>query len=113
MPETGPQIEGQIPRRRSGNPAWVKGVSGNPAGGLSRAVKQARRDRLVAQIATDLVGGIEALSFTDRLLLDKSVELLMGQRKSAEERTRALNTVARIVESIRRRHAKQSVPKGS
>jgi hypothetical protein len=30
--ETEPQIAGQNPKRRFGNPAWVKGVSGNPAG---------------------------------------------------------------------------------
>jgi hypothetical protein len=58
MPESEAQIAAQIPKRRSGNPAWVKGVSGNPAGGESRAVKQARRDRLVAQIAGDLAVAI-------------------------------------------------------
>jgi hypothetical protein len=113
MPQTEPQIPGQIPKRRSGNPAWVKGVSGNPAGGLSRAAKQARRDRLVAQIAADLAGGIEALTFTDKLLLDKAVDLLVGHPKSQTDRTRAVNTAARIIETIRRRQAKQASPPGS
>jgi hypothetical protein len=72
MPDSEPQIANQIPRRKSGNPAWVKGVSGNPSGGLSKAATQAWRDRLVEQIAGEF-GGIEALSFTDRLLRDKAV----------------------------------------
>ena len=104
----------QIPKRRCGNPAWgvsgVTGISGNPAGGLSKAAKQSRRDRLVAQMAVDLVGSVEALAFTDRLLLDKAVELLMGQRKSTRERTQALNMAARVVESIRRRQSKPKQP---
>jgi hypothetical protein len=113
MPQIEPQIEGQIPKRRSGNPAWVKGVSGNPAGGVSRAVKQARRDRLVAQIAGDLAGGLEALTFTDRLLLDKAVDLLVAHPKTNVDRTRAINTAARIIERVRRRQAKQRAPRGS
>jgi hypothetical protein len=107
----------QIQKRRCGNPAWgvsgVTGVSGNPAGGLSRDAKQGRRDRLAAKIAADIAGGIEALTFTDRLLLDKAVDLLMGQPKAHIDRTRSLNTAARIVEMIRRHQSKQSAPKAS
>jgi hypothetical protein len=109
----------QIPKRRCGNPAWgvagVTGVSGNPAGGLSRAAKQTRRDRLVAQIAADLAGGIEALSFTDKLLLGKAADLLMSQPKVHVDRTRSLNTAARIIEMVQRHHPKpkQSTRQGS
>jgi hypothetical protein len=104
----------QIPRRKSGNPAWTKGVSGNPAGGESKAVKQARRDRLVEKIAIDLAGGIEALTFTDKLLLDKAVDLLVGQPKVNVDRTRSLNTATRVIETVRRRHAKRRpTPRGS
>jgi hypothetical protein len=119
MPENALQIADPavVPKRRSGNPAWgvkgINGVSGNPLGiGLSYRERKSRRDRVVAQIAVDVAGSLDALTFTDRLLLDKAVELLLGQRKSVEERSKALNAVARVTESIRRRQAKRGVARG-
>jgi hypothetical protein len=50
--------------------------------------------------------GREPLTFTDKLLLDKAADLLMGQPKAHVDRTRSLNTVARIVEIIRRKQPK-------
>jgi hypothetical protein len=110
MPETGPQIADQAPpKRRSGNPNWIKGgPSPNPSGNsrAARAARQSRRDSLAVKIAADLAGGIEKLTFTDKLLLDRAVDLQVSWPRSSEGRLRATNTASRLLENLRRQYAK-------
>jgi hypothetical protein len=92
------------PRRGPGNPNWRKGVSANPAGRESAAARRARREAMLVEIANDIGCGFEALSFTDKLLLNRAIELLDTKPTSHVDRVRAANAGTKLLQQVRERH---------
>jgi hypothetical protein len=84
------------------------GYSGNPRGPRSR--KQIRDERMI-ELAAEF-GGVEALSPGDKAMLGQAADLLNSIRKTTNDndRVRIINTVNRIVQGIRERHAPKRVP---
>ena len=82
--------------RPPGNPRWVKGVSGNPAGGESKAARRARIDQLVNEWAGEIV-----LKSVERDLLRRAAELfLYSKPKTIEDQARIANTIGRLVAQV-------------
>jgi hypothetical protein len=81
-------------RQRRGNPNWVPGVSGNPAG-RSKAARDARVAAKMAELAVEF-GGVAALSSIDTTLLRQAAELLMRRPQGADDHVRIVNAVTRI-----------------
>jgi hypothetical protein len=100
MQQRGQRHEQQRVRGRPFPP----GVSGNPQGRISRAEQRARRDALVLELAGEL-GGIDALTPSARVLLTQCADLLMRKAATAEDHVRIVNSVDRILRSLRRQHA--------
>ena len=59
---------------------------------------------MTAQLASDL-GGVEALTPGDQVLLRRAVDLLLTRSFTIEDQTRLTNAAMRIVNGIRRRTA--------
>jgi hypothetical protein len=78
---------------------WKPGQSGNPRGAISR---KARHAEMLTRLASDM-GGIEALSPGDLVLLGRACDLLLARTSTSEEKTRITNTAMRIVNQVRRR----------
>jgi hypothetical protein len=95
-------------RRQRGNPNWVPGVSGNPAG-RSKAARDARVAAKMAELAVEF-GGVAALSSIDTTLLRQAAELLMRRPQGADDHVRIVNAVTRILGGIRLRHGKREQP---
>jgi hypothetical protein len=95
------------PRRKPGNPNWRKGVSANPAGRESAAARRARREAMLVEIANDIGCGVEALSFTDRLLLTRAIELLDTKPTSHVDRVRAATAGTKLLQQVRERHPRR------
>jgi hypothetical protein len=79
---------------------WRPGQSGNPAGRRSRKV---RYDKLMGELACDM-GGLDALSGGDRIMLGRAVDLLLSRPTTDVDRVRATNAAARLVKDIRGRY---------
>jgi hypothetical protein len=73
---------------------WQPGQSGNPDGKRSTKL---RREKLMAELSAEFGG----LSGGDHALLSEAVDLLV---KRSGDRVRTINTAARIIRDIRRRH---------
>jgi len=95
------QMRHQERRQRRGNPNWVAGVSGNPAG-RSKAARDARVAAKMAELAVEF-GGVSALSSIDRTLLRQAAELLMRRPQGADDHVRIVNAVNRILGGLRKR----------
>ena len=63
----------------------------------------------MADLASD-VGGVAALSRSDRILLGRAVDLLLRKAGTHNDHVRAVNTAMRVVEAIRRRVPKPEPP---
>jgi hypothetical protein len=83
------------------------GYSGNPRGPRSR--KELRDERMI-ELAAEF-GGVETLSPGDKAMLGQAADLLNSIRKttSDNDKVRIINTVNRIVQGIRSRHAPKRV----
>jgi hypothetical protein len=108
------QIEQQESRqsRPPGNPRWVKGVSGNPAGAESKAARRARIDALVSEWS-EPVGGVGALKPVEVALLRRAAELyLYSKPKTIEEQSRIANTIGRLVAQSGLANARKAADRG-
>jgi hypothetical protein len=95
------QIAEQSSPQRRGNPAWTKGVSGNPRGSLSKAEK----DALVRRKAQALALGIawKGLGALDREYLLKAATLLGQRPRRHEDTIRGINAANRLIATVERR----------
>jgi hypothetical protein len=75
---------------------WPKGVSGNPAGEMSRAAKEARLDAIVAEW-TRPYGGASNLPPCNVVLLKHAADLSLRRPRRADDQVRLANTVSRLV----------------
>jgi hypothetical protein len=91
------QMEQQQDQRQRivGRP-FLPGQSGNPQGARSR--KQRHAD-LMAGLSADM-GGLDALTLGDCVLLGCAVDLLLQRPSTQEDRVRLANSATRIVESV-------------
>ncbi len=94
--QVAPQDRGQVTGQDG---RFLKGRSGNPAGGLSRAAKLARRDALIAEWTKD-IGGEAALTAPERDLLRKAAELMQLRTTRAEDQVRIANSVSKILAQV-------------
>jgi hypothetical protein len=83
-------------QKRCGNPAWVKGVSGNPAGKESRASRRARIDRIVADWC-EPAGGTKAFNPAELALLAKAAEMTLVLPRDPGNQVRVLNSVRSVL----------------
>ena len=74
-----PEQSGAVPRRR-GNPAWLPGVSANPAG----RAPYVSRTKLTASILADLLSGNPDASPSARVLLATAARLLALSQLSSD-----------------------------
>jgi hypothetical protein len=90
--------EPEQPKRR-GNPAWLPGVSQNPAGKESKAARQARRDAIIASWA-EPYGGMGTLRPAELELLRQGAELAMRKPRRSEDAVRNANSLSRILAQV-------------
>src|SRR5262245_12034025 len=90
------QTSEQIERRKPGNPAFVKGVSGNPIGRVSKAERAARVEAICAEWCRPF-GGLAVLRPAEQALLQKAAELSLHHPRRHEDVIRYTNTIARIL----------------
>jgi hypothetical protein len=110
MEQSAEQSARRPARHAGGNPAWVKGISSPYPDGRESA--QARREqhlKLMTDVAADM-GGVDALSPGDAILLAEACWLLMSKPRKHVDRVRAINTANRIIEALRERHAPKRQP---
>src|SRR5262245_46654272 len=99
-------------KRSRGNPNWVPGVSQNPAGRESKAVRLARRDAIIAGWAEPF-GGVTVLRSAELELLRQAAELSMCRPRNAEDRVRHANTISKILAQVGfvdKRHRREPDP---
>jgi hypothetical protein len=101
------------PQGKRGNPNWVAGVSGNPAG-RSVAAKRARLDAIVSAWCAPF-GGMEALKKVELDLLYRAAELQLRRPTKAEDAVRVANTISKILAQVgfcdkRRRREPPPIP---
>jgi hypothetical protein len=94
----------QAPQQRPHG--FRRGQSGNPAGRLSNAAKQARVEAKARELATEF-GGYDALSPVDRVLITQAAALVMRRPRSAEDIVRVANTVQRLLGGLGKRKRKR------
>jgi hypothetical protein len=94
----------QMPDQRQGFP---KGVSGNPAGRMSRAACAARIEAKARELAVEF-GGYDAVSPVDRVLLTQAATLLLRRPKSAEDSVRLGNGILRALATLQRKYLTRS-----
>jgi hypothetical protein len=88
-----PHKQGSKQEKR-GNPKWVTGVSQNPRGRESNAARRARRDAIIAAWA-EPHGGVASLEPAEMTLLRQAAELDMSKSRTAEDRVRTANAIAK------------------
>jgi hypothetical protein len=90
--------EQRAEQRKRGNPNWLPGVSGNPAG-RSKAARQARLDALVAEWSEPF-GGVVRLSPAERLLAYQAAALALRRPARVEDAVRVTNAISKIFAQI-------------
>jgi hypothetical protein len=94
-----PQSGDQSPKRPDGNPAWIKGVSGNPAGRESRATREARiADKLEEWAAP--FGGIAVFNAAEIDLLRQAAELSLRRWRTADDQLRIARTISKLLAQV-------------
>jgi hypothetical protein len=88
------QTTAQTSPRKGGNPAWIKGVSGNPRGSETAAQRRARVAAKVDAWAAELGGKIGAV---ERTLLQRAAELSLLRPRRVEDMTRVTNTISKLL----------------
>ena len=99
MLETALQSEKQNAEQKRGNPAWGKGVSGNPRGRESKAARLARREAVIAAWA-EPYGGIATLKPAELDLLHQAAELSLMRPRTVEDQVRVANTISKILAQV-------------
>jgi hypothetical protein len=79
------------------------GRSGNPAGRLSNAQKQALLAAKAAELAEEF-GGINNLTTVERTMVEQAATLLCRRPRRADDLVRCANAVQRLLAGIKRRH---------
>ncbi len=98
------QVSQQAQHQADGR--FAPGASGNPLGRESRAAKLARRDARAAELAAEF-GGLDALTAVERVMIQQAAELLLGNPRSAEDKVRYANTIARLLGAVRKRRGER------
>jgi hypothetical protein len=89
----------QSQKRPDGNPAWVKGVSGNPAGRESRASRDVRiADRLEEWVAP--FGGRAVFNAAEIVLLRQAAELSLRRWRTADDQLRIARTISKPLAQV-------------
>jgi hypothetical protein len=99
--------------RRGGNPNWVRGVSQNPHDRESKAMRQARIDRIVSSWC-EPAGGIKAFSPAELALLSRAAEMTLVLPRNPEDQVRTLNSIRGVLKQLGLvRHRKREAIPGS
>lgn len=96
----------QAAPRRSGNPAWIKGVSGNPKSSITTAERRARIAAKVDAWVAELGGPVGS---AEREMLWRAAELSMLHPRRNEDMVRTTNAIGRLLAQAgfhRHRHRK-------
>ena len=105
------QTATQTASRKGGNPAWIKGVSGNPKGSITAAERRARIAAKVDGWVAELGGRVGA---AERELLQRAAELSMLKPRRNEDAVRTANTISKLLAQAGfNRHRKRRDPERS
>jgi hypothetical protein len=94
-----------LPRRQPGS--ILPGYSGNPRGRISAAEKRKRLADKVAELASEL-GGLDAISPSQRLLIERAAMLSFQKPTSHNDSVRISNSIERAL-----RRARRGTPRGT
>jgi hypothetical protein len=89
----------QSQKRPNGNPAWVKGVSGNPAGRESNVSREARIAGIIAEW-TAPYGGVAMFNAAEHALLQQAVELSLRRWRTADDQLRIARTISKLLAQV-------------